>query len=113
MHCNFISTIIKQISDIIFRQIIFLLFLLQGAGLSIFPMFGTVANFVIYSWIYAFYAFEYVWSYKGYTLEKRIKYFEERWGYMLAFGAPNALLSNYFPFFLSSGIWAMIFPVVR
>jgi len=87
--------------------------LLQGAGLSIFPMFGTVANFVIYSWIYAFYAFEYVWSYKGYTLEKRIKYFEERWGYMLAFGAPNALLSNYFPFFLSSGIWAMIFPVVR
>ncbi|KAF0980720.1 hypothetical protein FDP41_013203 [Naegleria fowleri] len=108
---DFRSNIIKKITDLIYRPIIFFIFLLQASLVSVVPIFGTITSFVLYSWLYAFYAFEYVWSYKGYSLERRIKYFEERWGYMLAFGAPNAFLSNYFPFFLSSGVWAMLFPM--
>ncbi|KAL9643367.1 hypothetical protein ABK040_014820 [Willaertia magna] len=108
---NFRSVINESLTDAVHRSLIFLLLIIQASVISIIPLFGTLVSFILYSWIYAFYSFEYVWSYKGYSLRKRIQYFEERCGYMFAFGSLNALISNYFPFFLSAGVWAMIFPI--
>jgi hypothetical protein len=55
----------------------------------------------------------YKWSLLGWSLEYRLKYFERHWAYFLGFGAPAVTLSLVFPKFISLGIFALAFPIVR
>jgi len=63
------------------------------------------------TWIYAFYSFEYKWINKGWTLEKRIDYFEERWAYFIGFGKDLDFSSSFFFFF--SDILIIFFLLLR
>lgn len=38
-------------------------------------------NFVLLSWLNAFYSFDYQWSLRGRRLEERIQFFEKNWAY--------------------------------
>ena len=75
------------------------------------PKLGTVISFLLYSWLYAFYCFDYKWTMQGWSLQKRMAVFETRWIYMLGFGAPCAVIATLFPLFTGAGIYAMVFPL--
>lgn len=74
-------------------------------------------------------ASSYKWSIAGYSVEQRKAAFVGDWAFFLGFGliskcfgvklsvfvvagAPLTLLSSYLPFFVSYGIFALIFPLV-
>jgi hypothetical protein len=53
----------------------------------------------------------YKWSFLGWSLEYRLKFFELHWGYFLGFGLPSVTLSLIFPKFISLGLFALAFPI--
>merc|ERR1711934_666690 len=78
------------------------------------PLFGplfAVFGIVSLSWISAFYSFEYNWSIQGWTVEEKVSCFESRYAYFFGFGLPIALITAYFPFFVSNGLFALVFPL--
>jgi hypothetical protein len=44
-------------------------------------------------------------------LEQRVTFFEHRWPYFAGFGFPAAIVTVAFPSFISSGIFAFLFPM--
>ena len=44
---------------------------------------GPLLNFVLLSWLYALYCFDYKWSLHGVALQQRIAYFERHWCFFL------------------------------
>lgn len=109
---DFRKTLIDKISDNIYRSILLLFFLIQTGLSAHIPVVGPMVAFLMTTWLYAFYAFDYAWGYKNYNTQQRLLYFETHWAYMAGFGAPNAFASYFFPYYINVGIWAMIFPVV-
>ncbi|CAG8616819.1 4899_t:CDS:2 [Ambispora gerdemannii] len=53
----------------------------------------------------------YKWINKGWSLEQRISYFEERWAYFAGFGFLFTLVTFFANQFLSAGIFAVTFPI--
>ena len=51
---------------------------------------GPLLNFVLLSWLYALYCFDYKWSLHGVALQQRIAYFERHWCFFL--GGPGSLV---------------------
>lgn len=47
---------------------------------------GNAAYFVLVSWLYALYSFDYKWSLTSRRLQERIAFFEQHWAFFL--GAP-------------------------
>lgn len=54
----------------------------------------------------------YKWINKGWKLEKRIEYFEERWAYFAGFGFTFTVITFFVDQFLSAGVFALFFPIV-
>jgi len=50
---------------------------------------------------------------QGVPLTLRMEMLEQRWVFLLGFGAPFTLATFSFSFFVSGGIYALLFPVVR
>ncbi|KAJ9538122.1 hypothetical protein OSB04_030855 [Centaurea solstitialis] len=50
------------------------------------PYIGTILNFVLLSWMYAYYCFEYKWNFSGLSLDKRLDFFESNWAFFAGFG---------------------------
>eukprot|EP00656_Telonema_subtile_P056938 TRINITY_DN9249_c0_g1_i6.p1 TRINITY_DN9249_c0_g1~~TRINITY_DN9249_c0_g1_i6.p1 ORF type:complete len:138 (-),score=13.86 TRINITY_DN9249_c0_g1_i6:385-798(-) len=75
------------------------------------PVFFLI-GLAMLAWICAFYSFEYVWSINGWSVDRRIAHFETNYAYFLGFGMPCALITAFVPFFVSNGIFALVFPVL-
>jgi hypothetical protein len=74
------------------------------------------------------YGFEYRWTHEGVDMEKRLRYFEERWPYFLGevsipdflshmdvfvgWGMPIVATTYFVPPFVGAGVFALVFPVV-
>ncbi|KAL0486309.1 etoposide-induced protein [Acrasis kona] len=109
---SFRKAIVDKITDQIYLNILLLFFVIQQSVASYIPFIGTFLEFLTFTWYSAFYSFQFLWSYHSeINLQKQLEYFERHWAYMLGFGAPPALASYFFPFFINAGIWAMLFPV--
>eukprot|EP00002_Diphylleia_rotans_P028570 TRINITY_DN5775_c0_g1_i3.p1 TRINITY_DN5775_c0_g1~~TRINITY_DN5775_c0_g1_i3.p1 ORF type:complete len:370 (+),score=67.52 TRINITY_DN5775_c0_g1_i3:71-1180(+) len=100
------------ISDEIFRMLLLPCYVLQVLALYMIPIFGQLMSFVCFSWLCSFYSFDYKWAIKGAPLVNRIRYFEEHWSYMAGFGTPCALATFFTDTFISSGTYALIFPIL-
>eukprot|EP00485_Elphidium_margaritaceum_P006652 CAMPEP_0202690388 /NCGR_PEP_ID=MMETSP1385-20130828/5387_1 /ASSEMBLY_ACC=CAM_ASM_000861 /TAXON_ID=933848 /ORGANISM="Elphidium margaritaceum" /LENGTH=392 /DNA_ID=CAMNT_0049345649 /DNA_START=1 /DNA_END=1176 /DNA_ORIENTATION=- len=72
---------------------------------------GTLVAFFLFCWQHAFLSFEYKWMMDGKPLHSRMKYFEQRVPYFSGFGAPLTLLVLIAPQFISTGIYALTFPL--
>eukprot|EP00484_Ammonia_sp_Unknown_P025784 CAMPEP_0197037180 /NCGR_PEP_ID=MMETSP1384-20130603/14450_1 /TAXON_ID=29189 /ORGANISM="Ammonia sp." /LENGTH=434 /DNA_ID=CAMNT_0042467445 /DNA_START=24 /DNA_END=1325 /DNA_ORIENTATION=+ len=77
----------------------------------LFDYIGFAIAFLLFCWQHAFLSFEYKWIMEGKELRFRIKYFEERVPYFSGFGAPLTLLVLLAPQFISTGIYALTFPL--
>ncbi|KAG9291658.1 hypothetical protein G9A89_022077 [Geosiphon pyriformis] len=102
---------LMQLADEIYRAFLFMNYLCVSTLVYLVPFIGPLISFMLICWIYAFYSFEYKWINKGWNLEQRINYFEERWAYFAGFGFLFTLVTFFVNQFLSASIFAMAFPI--
>lgn len=100
-------------SDEMYRAILVAFFLLQTVLSYLIPVVGPATSFIHLSWLYSLYCFEYKWSLAGWSLERRLAHLEQNWAYFAGFGSPFTLATFFVPNFVSKGIFALLFPVVR
>ncbi|XP_048430557.1 protein EI24 homolog [Pyrus x bretschneideri] len=61
--------------------------LLQVYVTGYIPYVGKAVNFLLLSWMYAYYCFEYKWNFSEVRLEKRLDFFESNWAFFAGFDA--------------------------
>lgn len=96
-------------------EAVYTIFLFLGMGIQCslvgyLPLVGVPLQIVLFSWLSAFYCFDYRWRFGGFNIEQRKQAFAGDWAFFLGFGLPITLLSHFLPFFISYGIYAVIFP---
>ncbi|XP_070669742.1 protein EI24 homolog isoform X2 [Malus domestica] len=75
------------------------------------PYVGKAVNFLLLSWMYAYYCFEYKWNFTEVRLEKRLDFFESNWAFFAGFGSPCVLPVLFFSPLVSYGFMAILFPL--
>ncbi|EXX63360.1 EI24-domain-containing protein [Rhizophagus irregularis] len=105
------NRMLRLMADEIYRAILFMNYLVFATIIHIIPFIGPIISFISFCWIYAYYSFEYKWINKGWKLEKRIEYFEERWAYFAGFGFTFTVITFFVDQFLSAGVFALFFPL--
>ncbi|PWA84536.1 etoposide-induced 2.4 [Artemisia annua] len=75
------------------------------------PYIGKALNFLLLSWMYAYYCFEYKWNFSGLSLQKRLEFFESNWAFFAGFGSPCVLAIFFLSPLVSYGTMAVLFPL--
>ncbi|XP_074328278.1 protein EI24 homolog isoform X2 [Apium graveolens] len=75
------------------------------------PYIGKFLNFLLLSWMYAYYCFEYKWNLSGRSLNRRLDFFETNWAFFAGFGNPCALAIFLFSPLVSFGVMAILYPL--
>jgi len=69
-------------------------------------------KYVMSSWVYAFYCFNYKWDDNDWNFQRKIIYFNRNWAYFLGYGLPSLLLCRYFDnYYLTCGLGHIIYPI--
>ncbi|KAL9996470.1 putative etoposide-induced 2.4 [Helianthus debilis subsp. tardiflorus] len=87
------------------------LFFLEVYLTGFVPYIGKFLNFILLSWMYAYYCFEYKWNFSGLSLDKRLDFFESNWAFFAGFGSPCVLAIFFFSPLVSYGVMAVLFPM--
>ncbi|KAI8051193.1 etoposide-induced protein 2.4-domain-containing protein [Syncephalis plumigaleata] len=103
--------LVNRITDEVYRTLLFFNYLVFVSLIYTLPLIGPFASFIYTCWIAAFYSFEYDWINRGWTMDQRMDYFEAHWAYFAGFGFPCTIVTFFFPQFVSSGVFALLFPV--
>ncbi|KAN0066511.1 hypothetical protein ACQY0O_000605 [Thecaphora frezii] len=75
------------------------------------PYVGRALSFLFMSFVDGYYCFEQVWIARGWSLERRTRYCEERWSYFIAFGLPSTAVSFFHPSgLLNLMLFMLVFP---
>ncbi|THG05333.1 hypothetical protein TEA_003006 [Camellia sinensis var. sinensis] len=103
--------IAEQVYSVLLLNVFFLEVFVTGY----IPYFGKVLNFLLLSWMYAYYCFEYKWNFSGLSLDKRLDFFESNWAFFAGFGKFSfsyeltaiwkSMYSGYFLFLSSCELW--------
>ncbi|KAJ6711307.1 P53 INDUCED PROTEIN [Salix purpurea] len=88
-----------------------LLFFLEVYATGFIPYIGKALNFVLLSWMYAYYCFEYKWNLSDVALDRRLDFFESNWAFFSGFGSPCVLAIFFFSPLVSYGVMAILFPL--
>ncbi|GLJ24404.1 hypothetical protein SUGI_0466070 [Cryptomeria japonica] len=99
------------IAEKIYSCLMLSIFFVEVSAISYVPFIGKILNFLLLSWIYAYYSFEYKWNFIGWSLDKRIGFFETNWAFFAGFGSPCVLPIVFSSQLVSSGIMAILFPL--
>lgn len=75
------------------------------------PYIGKFLNFLLLSWMYAYYCFEYKWNLSGRSLNQRLDFFESNWAFFAGFGNPCVLAIFLFSPLVSFGVMAILYPL--
>lgn len=86
-------------------------FFLEVYATGFIPYIGKLLNFLLLSWMYAYYCFEYKWNFNEVSLDRRLDYFESYWPFFAGFGSPCVLAIFFFSPLVSYGIMAILFPL--
>ncbi|GJX15819.1 ribonuclease H-like domain-containing protein [Tanacetum coccineum] len=86
-------------------------FFLEVYLTSFVPYIGKALNFLLLSWMYAYYCFEYKWNFSGLSLQKRLEFFESNWAFFAGFGSPCVLAIFFLSPLVSYGTMAVLFPL--
>ncbi|KAK7246892.1 hypothetical protein RIF29_41762 [Crotalaria pallida] len=99
------------IGEQVYSILLLSVFFLEVYATGFIPYIGKVLNFVLLSWMYAYYCFEYKWNFNEVALDKRLDYFESYWAFFAGFGSPCVLAIFFFSPLVSYGIMAILFPL--
>lgn len=72
---------------------------------------GKVLEFLLLSWLYAFYCFDYKWVLMKKPLAARIALFESQWAFYGGFGAVCTLATVPTSFYVGAAVMAVLFPL--
>ncbi|KAF3452621.1 hypothetical protein FNV43_RR03054 [Rhamnella rubrinervis] len=75
------------------------------------PYIGKTVNFLLLSWMYAYYCFEYKWNLSEVSLDRRLDFFESNWAFFAGFGSPCVLPVLFSSPLVSYGIMAILYPL--
>ena len=75
------------------------------------PFVGRTLSFLFMCLVDGYYCFEQAWIARGWSLERRMRYCEERWAYFIAFGLPSTAVSFFHPSgLLNLMLFTVVFP---
>ncbi|KAF7803598.1 protein EI24-like protein isoform X1 [Senna tora] len=99
------------IGEQVYSILLLSVFFLKVYATGFIPFIGKVLNFLLLSWMYAYYNFEYKWNFNEVALDRRLDYFESSWAFFAGFGSPCVLAIFFFSPLVSYGIMAILFPL--
>ncbi|OMO92238.1 Etoposide-induced 2.4 [Corchorus olitorius] len=110
------------IGEQVYSVLLLSFFFLEVYATGFIPYVGKALNFLLLSWMYAYYCFEYKWNFSEWGLEKRLDFFETNWAffagfgnyfspYLIASGSPCVLAIFFFSPLVSYGVMAILFPL--
>ncbi|MBA0601751.1 hypothetical protein Gorai_004919 [Gossypium raimondii] len=99
------------IGEQVYSLLLLTFFFFEVYATGFIPYIGKALNFVLLSWMYAYYCFEYKWNFTEWGLEKRLDFFETNWAFFAGFGSPCVLAIFFFPPLVGYGFMAVLFPL--
>ncbi|KAI3951525.1 hypothetical protein MKX01_018641 [Papaver californicum] len=99
------------VGEQVFSLLLLSFFFVEVYAVDYIPYVGKTLSFLLLSWMYAYYCFEYKWNLAEVSLEKRLDFFESNWAFFAGFGSPCVLPIFFFPRLVSSGVLATLFPL--
>ncbi|KAL5566466.1 hypothetical protein UlMin_030472 [Ulmus minor] len=99
------------IGEQVYSVLLLTIFLLEAQLVGYVPVLGRALNFLLLSWMYAYYCFEYKWNLSEVDLDKRLEFFESNWAFFAGFGSPCVIPVLYFSPLVTYGIMAILFPL--
>ncbi|CAH9063242.1 unnamed protein product [Cuscuta europaea] len=99
------------IAEQIYSVLLLTFFFLEVTAIGFIPYIGNTLKFLLLSWMYAYYCFEYKWNLSGLSLDKRLDFFETNWTLFAGFGSPCVLVIFLFSPLVSYGVMALLFPL--
>ncbi|XP_017971993.1 PREDICTED: protein EI24 homolog [Theobroma cacao] len=103
--------IMIEIGEQVYSVLLLSFFFLEVYATGFIPYVGKALNFLLLSWMYAYYCFEYKWNFSEWGLEKRLDFFETNWAFFAGFGSPCVLAIFFFSPLVSYGVMAILFPL--
>ncbi|MCL7037848.1 hypothetical protein MKW94_023490 [Papaver nudicaule] len=97
--------------EMVFSMLLLNFFFLEVYAVDYIPYVGKMISFLLFSWMYAYYCFEYKWSLAEVSLEKRLDFFESNWAFFAGFGCPCVLPVLFYSRLVSGGVVAVLFPL--
>ncbi|KAJ6427726.1 hypothetical protein OIU84_023179 [Salix udensis] len=99
------------IGEQVYSVLLLTFFFLEVYATGFIPYIGKALNFVLLSWMYAYYCFEYKWNLSDVALDRRLDFFESNWAFFSGFGSPCVLAIFFFSPLVSYGVMAILFPL--
>lgn len=99
------------IGEQVYSILLLTVFFIEVFATGFVPYLGKAINFLLLSWIYAYYSFEYKWNHAEIYLDKRLNLFESNWAFFAGFGSPCVLPVLFFSPLVTYGIMAILFPL--
>lgn len=99
------------IAEQIYSILLFIFFFMEVSASGFVPYIGKALNFLLLSWMYAYYCFEYKWNLSEVSLENRLEFFQSNWAFFAGFGNPCVLAIFFFTPLVSYGVMALLFPL--
>ncbi|KAH6814683.1 etoposide-induced protein [Perilla frutescens var. frutescens] len=100
-----------EIAEQLYSVLLLSFFFLEVYVTGFIPFIGKALNFLLLSWMYSYYCFEYKWNYSGLSLDKRLDFFESNWPFFAGFGSPCVLAVFFFSPLVSYGVMAILYPM--
>ncbi|CAA0841523.1 Protein EI24 homolog [Striga hermonthica] len=106
-----IEGVMIGIAEQVYSVLLLSFFFLEVYITGFIPHIGKALNFLLLSWMYAYYCFEYKWNYSGLSLDKRLDFFESNWPFFAGFGSPCVLAVFFYSPLVSYGVMAVLYPL--
>ncbi|OAY80136.1 Protein EI [Ananas comosus] len=103
--------VILGIGEQVYSVLLLTIFFIEVFVTGFIPYFGKAINFLLLTWMYAYYCFEYKWNFLGVSLNKRLDFFESNWAFFSGFGSPCVLPTFFFSPLVSYGVMAILYPL--
>lgn len=100
-----------EIGEQVYSLLLLTFFFIEVYATGFIPYIGKAVNFLLLSWMYAYYCFEYKWNFSDVGLDKRLDFFESNWPFFAGFGSPCVLAIFFFSPLVSYGVMAILFPL--
>lgn len=99
------------IGEQVYSILLLTFFFLEVYATGLVPYVGKALNFLLLSWMYAYYCFEYKWNFSEVSLDNRLRFFESNWAFFAGFGSPCVLAIFFVSPLVSYGVMAILFPL--
>eukprot|EP00124_Ichthyophonus_hoferi_P000971 Ihof_evm3s43 gene=Ihof_evmTU3s43 len=100
----------RQMADHLYSVLLELVMALEIMALHMLPVLGPMLSFLLMSWLYSLYCFEYKWGSVQWPLDKKLDFIETRWPYFAGFGMPFACCTFFLPTFVNGAVFAILYP---